>query len=156
MNTSLTDVNKLFIEILNDIIKIEEDALKKGPFNDVSSAELHTIEAIGMYSAKAMSDVANSLDITVGTLTVSVKNLVNKGYVERVRSEIDRRVVKISLTKKGRLLYRSHQKFHSDMVRSAVINLTDQEAEIFKEAISKLSSFFNKKHSEIKQGELYV
>ena len=43
---------------------------------------------------KTSSEVAKELSITVGTLTVAINNLVKKGYVERLRSEDDRRVVK--------------------------------------------------------------
>lgn len=49
---------------------------------------------------KTSSEVAKELSITVGTLTVAINNLVKKGYVERIRSEDDRRVVKLGLTKK--------------------------------------------------------
>ena len=81
---------------------------------------MHTIDAIGMYQEHTTSEVAKKLGITVGTLTVSVNNLVRKDYVKRVRSEIDRRVVKLALTNRGRLLYRVHDKFHRDMVKETI------------------------------------
>ena len=60
---------------------------------------MHTIEAIGMYK-KTTTEVAKELSITVGTLTIAINRLVKKEYVERIRSEDDRRVVKLGLTKK--------------------------------------------------------
>lgn len=53
-----------------------------------------------MYKKKTTSEVAKELSITVGTLTTAINKLVKKGYVERIRSEDDRRVVKLGLTKK--------------------------------------------------------
>lgn len=156
MNKSLNDVNQLFTEIFSDILKIEEDTLKKGPFNDISVTEMHTVAAIGMYVPRAMSDVAKKLDITVGTLTVAINNLVKKGYVTRTKSEIDKRVVMLTLTKRGRLLFRAHQKFHSDIIKNAVICLSEQEAEIFSDAVTKVCNFFSEQYSKIKQGEAYV
>ena len=47
-----------------------------------------------------MSAVAKSLSVTVGTLTIAMNHLVKKGYVERRRSEEDRRVVLVSLSEK--------------------------------------------------------
>lgn len=70
--------------------------------NDLSVTEIHTIEAVGMYELKNMSEIASDLNITVGTLTMAVNNLVKKGYVERVKKEGDRRVVQVRLTKKER------------------------------------------------------
>ena len=102
MDKTLAVINTLLVDTFNNILTIEQKALKKENFFDVSVAEVHTIEAIGMYESKSMSEVAKSLCITVGTLTVAVNNLVKKGYVERFRCETDRRVVKIRLTKKGK------------------------------------------------------
>lgn len=156
MNRTLDDVNRLFTEIFSNILKIEEDTLKKGPFNDISVTEMHTVAAIGVNAPKAMSDVAGKLDITVGTLTVAINSLCRKGYVLRARSETDKRVVMLSLTKRGGLLFRAHQKFHTDLIKNAVICLSEQEAEIFGDAVSKVCRFFSDQYTKIKQGEAYV
>lgn len=101
MKPDFERINSLLVDVFNDILVIEESELKKSRFNDLSITEMHTIEAIGMYKKKTTSEVAKELSITVGTLTIAINRLVKKGYVERIRSEDDRRVVKLSLTKKG-------------------------------------------------------
>ena len=105
MEPNLETVNDYLVSVFNDILTIEESELKKSQFNDLSITEMHTIEAIGMYKKKTSSEVAKELSITVGTLTVAINNLVKKGYVERLRREDDRRVVKLGLTKSGKLLF---------------------------------------------------
>lgn len=101
MEPNFERINTLLVEAFNDILVIEESELKKSQFNDLSITEMHTIEAIGMYKKKTTSEVAKELSITVGTLTIAINRLVKKGYVERLRSEDDRRVVKLGLSKKG-------------------------------------------------------
>lgn len=108
---------------------------------------MHTIEAIGMYVPRTMSEVANDLSITVGTLTIAISNLVKKGYVQRQRSEQDRRVVKIALTKKGKLAFRVHKKFHSDMVKATVEGLNPEEEGILTSALEKLNEFFKSRYN---------
>ncbi len=141
MNSLLNTLNELLVDIYRSIVKLEGDSFKAGYFKDVSITEIHTVEAIGMYEAKSMSRVAKSLRITVGTLTVAVNNLKKKGYVERFRSENDRRVVKVRLTKKGRLLYRVHAQFHLDMVKNCTKHLTDEEIQVLYKALKKLDGF---------------
>ncbi len=141
MNKTFNTINFLLLEIFNDIMKIEATALKNGSFSDISITEMHTIEAIGMYTQKAMGDIAKKLGITVGTLTVAINNLVKKDYVARNRCEADRRVVKISLTRKGRVLFRLHQKFHNDMVQEVIDGLTPEEENILEQALAKLNKF---------------
>ncbi|WP_028400133.1 MarR family winged helix-turn-helix transcriptional regulator [Ectobacillus panaciterrae] len=51
-----------------------------------------------------MSEIAELLDIPMSTATGVVNRLVKKGYLERYRSEADRRIVVIRLTEQGQQL----------------------------------------------------
>lgn len=146
MSKSMNVLNELLVDTFNDILTIEQNALQSGEFRDLSVTEMHTIEAIGMYTQKTMSEVANKLNITVGTLTTAINNLVKKGYVERSKSEKDRRIVYIQLTKRGKLAYRIHDKFHLDMIKETISGLTDEEEEILIASLEKLNNFFKEKY----------
>lgn len=141
MEPNLETVNDYLVSVFNDILTIEESELKKSQFNDLSITEMHTIEAIGMYKKKTSSEVAKELSITVGTLTVATNNLVKKGYVERLRSEDDRRVVKLGLTKKGKLLFRVHQHFHREMVKNILKGMEQEEEQALLRALKNLHDF---------------
>ena len=141
MEPNLETVNDYLDSVFNDILTIEESELKKSQFNDLSITEMHTIEAIGMYKKKTSSEVAKELSITVGTLTVAINNLVKKGYVERLRSEDDRRVVKLGLTKKGKLLFRVHQHFHREMVKNILKGMEQEEEQALLRALKNLHDF---------------
>lgn len=144
MNKTISVVNELLVDTFNDILTVEQEALKKGALNDLSVTEIHTIEAVGMYELKNMSEIASDLNITVGTLTMAVNNLVKKGYVERVKKEGDRRVVQVRLTKKGKVAYRLHEKFHKDMVKETVQGLSPEEEEILISSLKNSIAFLRK------------
>ena len=152
MKKSTRVLNELLVEIFNDIMMIEQKALKEGRFSDLSITEIHTIEAIGMYTPRSMSEVANDLQITVGTLTVAINNLVKKEYVQRKRIEEDRRIVQIQLTKKGKLAYRVHDQFHIDMIKATISGIQEKEEKILVESLEKLNVFFKSKYS-LKDGK---
>ncbi|ABP92970.1 Transcriptional regulator [Streptococcus suis 98HAH33] len=86
-------------------------------------------------------DVARTLMVTLGTVTTSLNNLERKGYVERIRSTKDRRVVHLYLTKKGRLVYRLHQRFHNEMVKQITDGMDDAEYQVMKKGLMKLYHF---------------
>ncbi len=134
-------ISLLIMDVFDDILKIEENALRHGAFSDTSVTEMHTVGAIGMYEKPTMSEVAKKLKITVGTLTVAINNLVKKGYVERLKIKNDRRVVVLSLTNRGRLLYRIHDKFHKDMVKHTVSCLSDEEETVLIKALTGLHNY---------------
>ena len=141
MERNWEELNTYLVSIFNDVLSIEENELKKSQFSDLTITEMHTIDAIGMYKKKTTTEVARELLVTVGTLTTSINRLVKKGYVERIRSEDDRRVVKLGLTKKGRLVFRVHQHFHHEMVISAIKDLNAEEQEVFLKALVNLYSY---------------
>ena len=90
--------------------------------NDLTINELHAIEAIGLEGG-TMTETAKKLNVTVGTLTTMVNHLVKKEYVERVSNEEDRRIVKLMLTRKGKLGYRLHDRFHYVMIKNMLEKL---------------------------------
>jgi DNA-binding MarR family transcriptional regulator len=142
-------MNELMVDIFNDILTIEQSDLKRGTFNDLSVTEIHTIQAIGMYVPRNMSEVAKDIGITLGTLTKAISNLVEKGYVERKKSEYDRRVVKVDLTQKGKLAYRIHAKFHRDIIRETMDDLNEKEKNTLVHVLEKLKFSLKEKY-EIK------
>lgn len=141
MDNSFNIINGLIVDVFNDILTIEESALRSGNFNDVSVSEVHTVEAIGLHTQRAAGEVAKKLNITAGTLSVAINNLAKKGYVERFNSEADRRIVMLGLTKKGRLLYRIHAKFHTEMIKQAIVGLSGEEEKVLTSALSNLHLF---------------
>ena len=123
-------INEVLVKLFNEIMDIEEKAIITEEFKDISNNDMHIIEAIGKKQSKNMSTVAKTLSVTVGTLTIAITNLVKKGYVNRARSEEDRRVVLISLSKKGERAYDHHEKFHDEMIQATLSGLDQEQTKI--------------------------
>lgn len=141
MNIRAT-LNEVLVKLFREIITIEERAIKQSQFKDLTANDMHVIEAIGTGEAKNMSTVAKSLSITTGTLTISVNGLVKKGYVERVRSEEDRRVVLVSLSVKGKQAFSTHEGFHNNMIDAIADSLSDEELRVLGKALTNLHGYF--------------
>ena len=146
MNERDTAINDSLVRIYSGIMWIEENELRKSKFNDLTMREMHAIHAISMYDHKSASEVAKELHLTPGTLTAMVDRLVRKGYVKRLRSEDDRRVIRLGLTKKGRVIYRAHEAFHNMMVRSFLKDLDATEIKTIEKALWNLEQFL-REHS---------
>ena len=139
------------VELFNEILTIEKQALQASPFNDLSITEMHVIEAIGERRSRTMTDVADQIGVTVGTLTTSMNRLVKKEYVNRNRSETDRRFVEIELTRKGRLAFKVHQAFHEEMIKYMIEELSNEDHEVLIKSLNRLSDFFKEKYALGKQ-----
>ena len=150
MNIHAT-LNEVLVRLFRNINAIEEQVIKKSEYQSMTTNDMHVIEAIGIEEPRNMTAVARALMVTTGTLTISVNSLVKKGFVERTRSEEDRRVVLVSLTEKGRQAYRSHENFHKDMVAAVTKELTVEEQVILEKALSRLNRYFREEQEKLRK-----
>lgn len=144
-------INSLLVSAFDNIMDLEEQVLISGEFKDISKNDMHIIDAIGSNETKNMSALAKKLRVTVGTLTIAINNLVKKGYVNRLRSKEDKRVVLISLSDKGKRAYAKHSKFHQDMVGVVTYGLDERQTEDLIEMLSRIQLFIDRYRMEIKK-----
>lgn len=135
-------LNDLLVRIFKDILEIEEKYLVSEDFKDISVNDMHILEAVGVEDPKKMSEVANAMGITMGTLTKAMDALEKKGYVERKRSIDDKRVVKAFLLDKGKAAFYHHEQFHRQLVEHAKEGLSEQEMTVLIYALAKLADYF--------------
>ena len=125
-------LNNMVVDLFHGISYEEEKAVITDEF----------IDAIGIKKPKNMSTIAGDLNITVGTLTTAINNLLKKGYVNRKRGEKDRRVVYISLSEKGRKAYSHHREFHKRMIQGLLDTLNEQEQDLLVKVMQYFHDYF--------------
>lgn len=138
-------INELLVKVFNQILSIEEEVLRREGVL-LSMTEVHVLEAINNSSNPTMTNVATKLRVTVGTLTTSVTTLVKKGYVLRERSEDDRRVVLLSLTKNALNVLKIHDDFHENMIEAAVKDLNLEEDKVLVKSLQGVNEYFKSKY----------
>ena len=134
-------INEYLTSIFNNVLVIEEVSLRGSRFKDISIKEMHTVDVIGNFSDVTPSFVSKELMVTLGTVTTCLNNLERKGYIERIRSDQDRRVVYLHLTKKGRLLHRLHKRFHKAMVEKIIDGMSPEEINVMGKGLTNLYQF---------------
>ena len=142
-------INDILVNLFNEILKLEEEAIITDEFKDITNNDMHIIEAVGLSGENTMSVVAKKLGITAGSLTTSVNSLVNKKYVTRQRSDEDRRVVFLKLTDKGKRAYEHHREYHSQMTEAVISRLDEEEVPVLIKSLTGLSEFFRGYNDQI-------
>lgn len=135
-------INHVLVKLINEIWELEEKAIITDEFKDLTNNDMHVIEAIGLGEGRNMSSIARQLNITVGSLTTAMNSLVNKKYVERHRSEEDRRVVFVKLTSKEIKAYHHHEDYHRQMTQAILDKLDKKELPVLMKTLDALSDFF--------------
>lgn len=141
MNADET-LNEVLVHLFQDLMDIEGKYLITEEFSDMTNNDMHIIEAIGLGEAKRSSQVAKLMSVTTGTLTRAVDGLVEHGYVLRTRSDEDKRVVYLTLTKRGEAAFEHHRKFHENMIARVKETLTEEELSILIRVLDRLNAYF--------------
>lgn len=136
-------VNDALVTLINDIWTLEEKAIITEGFKDLTNNDMHVIEQVGLGEGDNMSSIAKRLRITVGSLTTAMNSLAKKGYVERVRSDADRRIVMVCLTEKGVLAYKHHEDYHNQMTEALLEALSEEELAAWVKSLDALDDFFH-------------
>ena len=144
------ELDKLLVSAYQNVAKVEACMLASKK-NDLSIAELHILECVGRGGSGgvSISRIAQALEITLPTVTVAVKRLEKKGYVEKRRDESDGRVALVALTNQGRKMDAAHRYFHENMVRSITREMSEAEVKTLVGVLSKLNGFFVRKQAEM-------
>jgi DNA-binding MarR family transcriptional regulator len=71
-----------------------------------------------------------------------VDGLVEHGYVQRTRSDRDKRVVYLTLTGRGRQALDHHRHFHEEMIANIKATLSEEELAILIRALYHLDEYF--------------
>jgi len=120
-------INEYMMQMAENLPLFRTLPLSTGLLKNLTPQEMHTIALIGKMGRPKMSELARRGHVTLGTMTVMVSKLVKKGYVNRSREAGDRRVVRVSLTARGRKVDKLHEQFHKDMVDRLMAMLTKEE-----------------------------
>src|SRR5690554_2899929 len=134
-------VNELLVEVFNNILSIEEKALRDQGV-ELSMSEVHVLEAIQNAEHPTMTNVARKLRVTVGTLTTSIGTLVKKGYVKRKRGTEDKRIVFLNLTESAKNVLAIHDNFHDKMIESIFKDLSVEEDKVLIKSLENISNYF--------------
>ena len=150
--TTFEKINDVLVHLFQEIWELEEKAIITDElteeFKDITNNDMHIIEAVGLGEGNNMTTIAKKMKITVGSLTTSMNSLVKKHYVERNRSEEDRRIVNITLTEKGIKAYKHHEEFHEKMSQAAISEMSEDEVKVLLKSLNNLSKFFHSYDNE--------
>lgn len=135
------NVNLMIEEFYKVFYEIEELMLKQG-IKCLTTTELHVIEAVGN-DELTMNELSDKLGITMGTATVAVNKLNDKGFIKRERSSDDRRKVFVTLSKKGLEALKYHDLFHKTIIAKITKDLSNGELEEFSSIFGKLLKNLN-------------
>ncbi|MBO8157532.1 MAG: MarR family transcriptional regulator [Bacillaceae bacterium] len=98
---------------------------------DLTSDQFATLRFIQYHQPCTSSRIAEEFSIGKSSVTAQINRLFKMGYITRKRDEKDRRVVYLSLTKKGEELIHMINENLYDVLGDILSNFKDEEIQTF-------------------------
>jgi DNA-binding MarR family transcriptional regulator len=130
---------KEVIIYLSDLIeKILEETIILSDFEDLTQQQLHYLKVIVKMKNPTLTDLAREVGLTKPSVTVLVDKLTEKGYIKRVHSAKDRRVINLHIDKKGAKIGALREIAHKRMAEKIKSGLSETETVIMTELFKKI------------------
>jgi DNA-binding MarR family transcriptional regulator len=143
----LNDVIEQTMRLINKYISLEKELYNFGIDELLTPAEIHTIDCIGRNSGINVTNLAEKLGVTKGAVSQMVNKLKKRDLVTKLKdSENDRDVI-LLLSKKGKMAFGGHIKFHMDMyndIMRLIENISTNEINSFMEIINKIEFYLDR------------
>lgn len=114
-----------------------------GDLGKFNIKDINVLRVLGMLGECKMRDIANALRIPESTLTGLIDGLVKKKYVERFRTDEDRRIVKVCLTDKGNNVINTLTEKHLEVYDHMLETLDPAEQDKLINLFKKISKDFH-------------
>ena len=127
--TDLTSLERV-VELASGLMaELESQAFADERFAELSMRQMFYLNTIIRMWHPTFSDLAHELNVTKPSVTAIVGTLINKGYVQKVQDNEDRRAYHIVLTTKGRDFNQIHEAMHKRLADFLAAQLDENEVE---------------------------
>lgn len=150
-NQSDIDIKK-FIDIFENLSRVER---LSQTIVGVKKSEARVLLCIDYLSEEkkskvTISEISNNLSITPPSTTEFVKNLINKGYLEKHTNPNDKRSIEIKLTKDGNNIVEDLKSYFNDLFSGLIERLGKNESYLLIELLNSVNTYFNEWYSSKK------
>lgn len=110
-----------------------------GGFGELTPSQFYAMLALEQHEEIPLSEISERIHRSPGNMTLVIDNLEKDGWVERVRSQEDRRVILVHLTQAGKQKIETARGEHRQAVEKLMEKLTPGEVTQLYELMMKLN-----------------
>ncbi|MBO1512217.1 MarR family transcriptional regulator [Metabacillus sp. BG109] len=105
---------------------------------EMSRNEFFILKTLYEQGSKKSSDLSKMLNVSASHITAVTDSLIEKSWIQRVRSVQDRRIVDLHLTEEGKNTLELFEKKKTDFLLQKFNDFSDQDMENFITLFNKL------------------
>lgn len=137
--------------VLPQIMKrILLSAGEKTPYADINFSHHRLLWMLAFYGEMGMKDLADKISVTMPTITESVDQMVELGYVERYSDSKDRRRVMVRMTNSGKKIISDCENCREAIFKEIFEKLSQEDRSRLIQSLEAIYTIFSKLESGVK------
>jgi len=106
--------------------------------SNIQSQDMYILERIYLQQKVKIKDISKQYGIPPSTLTGIIDRLESKKYIERTRTNIDRRIIELVITDKGKQIVERHIREDKIFTQNLFNTLQEDKKKLLKELLTEL------------------
>lgn len=108
---------------------------------EINKTQINVLATVAKYRENTMTQISEEVGLEKGSFTTVVDSLIEKGYLERVRSTKDRRKISLELTQQGNEIAEAIHRHRQCHMHKIFEQSDEATLKSVKEAIHVLAEF---------------
>jgi len=134
------EINKIMEKITHKFLINDRKGFKLGlKGEEFSILDMHIIKTIGKNNIISLYKLVEYIEIDRGVITSILNKMTKWGYIEKEKSEEDKRVYNIMLTKEGHRIYDDILKEEKELLEFVLEDISLNEEKAILKFFSKLN-----------------
>ena len=135
----IQDLINRYVNVSFAVTKKAENLIKESIGDTITNDQHYTLRYIHKAGTCTSTELSEVFDVKKSAITAIVNRLTEKELIKRTRDESDRRVIYLTLTDKGKVLFeKTEEKIHK-LVESIITSFDEKEIVSFIETYEKLN-----------------
>ncbi|WP_251554468.1 MarR family winged helix-turn-helix transcriptional regulator [Neobacillus muris] len=137
-----------YISVSFSVNKKAETLIKGEIGSELTNDQHYILRYIRNHVRCTSSELADAFDVNKSAITAIINRMAERGLIDRTRDPNDRRVVYLTLTEEGSILYETCQEKIELLVESIITRFDQEEITNFITTYEKLAQILIKKQKE--------
>ncbi|WHY88299.1 MarR family transcriptional regulator [Neobacillus novalis] len=147
-NQIIQELIDRYVTVSFQVHKKAESLIKGKIGDDLTNDQHYILRYISQSRECTSSELADAFEVNKSAITAIINRMADKGLIKRTRDENDRRVVYLTLTDEGNILYQNCQEKIQFLVESIITQFEESEIKNFINTYEKLAQILDKKKKE--------
>ena len=108
--------------------------------SNLTPTQYSILEVLYAEKRLSISDVMNKVGSTKGNMTVVIKNMLDKGWINRCGSSCDKRKSEVWLSDEGTKLVENYMPIYKDIIDTMFASFNDDELIVLNRLLTKINN----------------